>query len=101
MNWSAEQHRMLGAMGFEMLVRASQGEPEAALAAPAVTGPPANERAGATASADEYEALRRAVQRAAGGHDLAGLVDDLARLRREPGQKRALWLRLRTLLRNS
>jgi hypothetical protein len=43
--------------------------------------------------------LHSALRRAAGGADLASLSVDLARLRREPALKRALWPRLRALRR--
>lgn len=45
-------------------------------------------------------ALLEALRHAAGGRDVADLVADLERLRREPALKRALWPRLRALRRH-
>lgn len=98
MNWSGEQQRMLGAMGFQLLVRVPAG------AAMFASHPPASLPVEAPLPAvltAEFPGLRRALQRAAGEHDIARLVDDLARLRREPALKRALWPRLRALRRSS
>ena len=44
--------------------------------------------------------LLEALRRAAGGRDVADLVADIERLRREPALKRALWPRLRALRRH-
>ena len=51
-------------------------------------------------AADSLAALERAVRLAAGNRDIAALVDDMARLRREPALKKALWPRLRALRRS-
>lgn len=82
MNWSPEQQRLLGAMGYQLLVRV---EPPTAPAA----------------SSRSFPALRAALTRAAGGADIAALIADLDSLRREPLAKRALWPRLRVLRRSS
>lgn len=97
MNWSPEQQRLLGAMGYELMVRAAPaaagGESQARATAPrtALQAAPATEG---------LAALRRAVRLAAGERDLEGLVPDYDRLRREPALKRALWPRLRALRRS-
>ena len=77
MNWSTEQQRLLGAMGYELMVRAS-----------------------VVANATNFPALQQALCRAAGEQDVSGLIDDLERLRRDPALKRALWPTLRTLRRS-
>lgn len=87
MSWSVPQLQMLEAMGLQVLVRAASAAPAPATV---IDGRDTGDHAG----------LARALSRAAGGGDLAGLVDDLARLRREPALKRALWPRLRTLRRS-
>jgi hypothetical protein len=97
MNWNAEQQRMLGAMGFELMVQATMAASSAvalSFAASASNGAPA----GPTAA--DFPELLRALRRAAGDQDVSGLVDDLERLRREPALKRALWPRLRALRRS-
>jgi hypothetical protein len=106
MNWTGEQQRLLGAMGYELLVRASvaaAAAPEAVMAAtgaPARARPPAANAAAAQAS-ERFAALRQAVLRAAGGHAGAeALLADCERLRCEPAAKRALWPRLRALRRS-
>lgn len=80
MNWSPEQHRLLGAMGFQLLVRV---EPAACM----------------HGSQAVFPALRAALTRAAGGADIVALIADLDGLRRQPSAKRALWPRLRALRR--
>jgi hypothetical protein len=104
MNWSPEQQRLLGAMGYELMVRVAPGAPATARAesGPAApTGPAAASPTGsAAAPAEGWAALRRAVRLAAGERDLEGLVPDYDRLRREPALKRALWPRLRALRRS-
>lgn len=77
MNWSAEQQRLLGEMGYELMVRAS-----------------------VVANATNFPALQQALRRAAGDRDVSGLIDDLERLRREPALKRELWPKLRALRRS-
>ena len=97
-NWSVEQQRMLGAMGFQLLARATPGDTQRAVAdAPTLAVQPVS--VPGSGEANDHAALRRAISRASGGRDITGLVDDLSRLRREPALKRALWLRLRTLRR--
>jgi hypothetical protein len=104
MNWSAQQHRLLQALGYEVLV---PGRPEATPAATSAASAPAVRAASdrpARAPADAKPAvparLIEALRRAAGGADPLALVDDLDRLRREPALKRALWPRLRALRRS-
>lgn len=109
MNWSIGQQAMLEAMGLQVMVRAPVGAPVAPVTAlpdrPAPAAPSAMATLSPAAPAGgrdpgDHAALARALLRAAGGHDLAGLADDLARLSREPALKRALWPRLRTLRRS-
>lgn len=100
MNWSAEQQRLLGAMGYQLLVRVAPGETTVArdgavaaeLALPTAADP--------HSAGENFPALRQALRRAAGNRDIEGLVEDLGRLRREPALKRALWARLRVLRRS-
>ena len=83
MSWSAEQLRILRAMGHEpMLLAPVAGAP---VAAPTVS---------------VAGALAAAIARAAGGRDVSALALDLDKLRREPALKRALWPRLRALRRD-
>lgn len=102
MIWSAEQQRLLGAMGFQLMTRVTPGAAPAAHVSPA--GQPAAMAvampSGAKADAASFPELQRALRRAAGDRDIEGLVEDLERLRREPALKRALWVRLRTLRRS-
>jgi hypothetical protein len=89
-SWSAEQLRMLRAMGHEPMrlapVGAAFGRDEAA--AVEESRPKA---------APTMDALQAAIARAANGRDLSALALDLDKLRREPALKRALWPRLRAL----
>ena len=100
MSWSGEQLRILRALGHEpfMPVGAApvaaafgreQSRPEAE---------PGPSVAAGSAVADTATLLA-ALARAAGGSDLSPLALDVARLRREPALKRALWPRLRALRR--
>lgn len=105
MNWSSEQQRLLGAMGYELMVRATPGV--AAPAAPGTVGAAGIETAIASSpaaagggQAEAFAALRRAVRRAAGEREPGALIADYERLRREPALKRALWPRLRALRRS-
>lgn len=109
MSWSVPQLQMLEAMGLQVMVRAPSGAPvhertplpvAPALAAASTPASPAPATVIGGRDAGEHAGLAHALWRAAGGGDLAGLVDDLARLRREPALKRALWPRLRTLRRS-
>ena len=91
MIWNADQLRWLRALGHEpMLLRPAGAEP--GREEPARAEEP---RSKVSASG----ALAAALARAAGGRDLSALALDLARLRREPALKRALWPRLRALRR--
>jgi len=110
MNWSAEQQRLLGAMGYELMVRVTPGEllrtgvrgQAAAAVTAAVSAVTAAKVVAPGAAADValFPALQQALRRAAGDRDIAGLVSDLERLRREPALKRALWPTLRALRRS-
>jgi hypothetical protein len=93
MNWSVEQKSMLGAMGYQLLVRASvTAAPAAAMVEPA--------SATSGAATSLFPELRQALRRAAGDQDISSLIGDLERLRREPALKRALWPSLRALRRS-
>lgn len=99
MNWSAEQRRLLDALGYEVLAhgRAAPAPPQRAESAgrPAPAPAAPSPRSGGDIPARLLEALRRA----ANGADPGALVDDLDALRRDPLLKRALWPRLRALRR--
>lgn len=114
MNWSPEQQRLLGAMGYQLLVRVDQsmapggstGARVAASAAPRATAAPRASAADTLAASAHgpqvgLPALLAALTRAAGGADIAALISDLELLRRQPLAKRALWPRLRALRRSS
>lgn len=88
--WSAEQDRVLRAMGYTPYARAGLAPaPEA----------PVSPMTSVAMGDSGFEALRAALRRAAGDRDTAALVGDLARLRRDPAGKRALWPTLRALRR--
>ena len=100
MTWTAEQHRLLAAMGLEPMAPAAHAPaagraqitmPEVALAA---VGP------GASGEAESFAALRRSVRLAAGGREPNELSPDYQRLRRDPAFKRAFWPMLRALRRS-
>ena len=86
--WSGEQQRLLAALGVPLMVRA-------ATAATAVM-----EEATAYGTDDAaFAQLRAALERAAGGRNLAALLLDLRRVRASAAAKRALWPTLRALRR--
>ena len=89
--WSADQERMLRAMGYTPYARAGVApSPLASMEATAsiiATG------------GDGFDALRAALRRAAGDRNADALIGDLARLRQDPAGKRALWPKLRALRR--
>jgi hypothetical protein len=99
-NWSAEQLRMLRAMGHEPMRLAPAGSPVGAAVSRDST-PRAEEQSRLTAAptVSAAGALAAAIARAAGGRDVSALALDLDQLRREPALKRALWPRLRALRR--
>ncbi|MEO7251362.1 MAG: hypothetical protein ABIW30_02000 [Arenimonas sp.] len=115
MNWNPEQQRLLGAMGYQLLVRVDpsmrQGRSTGATVAASAAGrtttagaaspaTPAVARAASMhGSQAVFPALRAALKRAAGGADIAAILADLDVLRRQPSAKRALWPRLRALRR--
>ena len=86
--WSAEQQRLLAALGVTVFVRA----PDAAAAR-------IQETVSAYAGDEAFAALRAALERAAGGRNLAELLLDLPRVRASAAAKRALWPTLRALRR--
>jgi hypothetical protein len=98
MSWSAEQLRLLRAMGHEpmLLVGAAFGRDAGAAVSRDEDASQGASRPKA-APTDSVAVLHAAIVRAAGGRDLAALALDLERLRREPALKRALWPRLRAL----
>ena len=116
MSWSAQQCRLLDALGYECL---EPGRPTAAgvaqapassAAAPVPRSAPASgartapafppRAAPQPAASGSTVRLMEAVRRAANGADPSALVDDPERLRRDPALKRALWPRLRALRRS-
>jgi hypothetical protein len=100
MSWSAEQQRLLGAMGYQLMIRVSPGETTAARSPAAALHPALVVAASPELAAARFPQLQMALRRAAGNRDIEGLVEDLERLRREPALKRALWTTLRTLRRS-
>jgi len=100
MSWSAEQQRLLGAMGYQLMIRVSPGETMAARSPAAAAEVAIAVAVGPASAAARFPELRQALRRAAGDRDIEGLVGDLERLRLEPALKRALWSRLRTLRRS-
>ena len=107
MSWTAEQLRLLRALGHEPMRLATPADfvPAAShLVAATVSrdpGVPGDDRSSRPnpAPANDGARLLAQIARAAGGRDLAALALDLERLRREPALKRALWPRLRALRR--
>ena len=97
MNWTAEQQRLLGAMGYELMARVVPGSPARQPPGSVAGTVDALETSAVAASFPELE---RALRRAAGDRDVSELVIDLARLRREPALKRAIWPTLRALRRS-
>lgn len=102
MSWSAEQQRILGAMGYQLLASATPGPAFAGSGQPVADSMrPGSTVADSPAVLDRcFPELLRALRRAAGERDVSGLIEDLERLRREPALKRALWPRLRALRRS-
>jgi len=95
MSWSAEQQRLLSAMGYTLYRQASAAPGPSAAAAIVQEVPMAY----APAPTATNHRLSEALQRAAAGRDVSALVNDLDALRRDPLKKRALWPRLRALRR--
>jgi len=98
-SWSAEQLRLLRAMGHEpMLLAPVVG---AAVSRDLLAGQESSRLTAAPTIEGKVSvaALEAAIARAAGGRDCSALALDLERLRREPALKRALWPRLRALRR--
>lgn len=91
MSWSAEQERMLRAMGYTPYALAGAPPPPASL--------PVDAPMTAAVVGGGFEHLKAALRRAAGGRDIDAVVGDLARLRKDPAGKRALWPKLRALRR--
>ena len=84
--WSAEQRRLLAALGVPLMVRATAAAPARQVADDAIADP-------------AFAALFASLQRAAGGRNIAQLVLDLRRVRESGAAKRALWPALRALRR--
>jgi len=95
-SWSDSQLRILRALGHEPFVRAPVG---AAVSRDQPFPQEPSRLTAAPTSPTSFDALQAAIARAAGGRDTAALALDLARLRREPALKRALWPQLRRLRR--
>ena len=93
MNWSAEQQRLLGELGHDLMVHGTQW-PVVAGAARVGAAPTVS------VSSRAHDKLVEALRRAAGGKDVTGLVQDIETLRNQPALKRALWPRLRALRRS-
>ncbi len=102
MTVTAEQQRLLVAMGIEPLllvcVQPVAHAGGAAESAGDIHGAAAPVAAPAAVGA-AMTALGTALKRAAGGSDISPLQLDLAQLRQQPQLKRALWPRLRELRR--
>jgi hypothetical protein len=99
-NWSAEQLRILRAMGHEPMRLAPAGSPVgAAVSRDSTPRVEEQSRLAAAPAGSGTGALAAAIVRAAAGRDVSALALDLDQLRREPGLKRALWPRLRALRR--
>jgi hypothetical protein len=96
MSWTAEQQRLLGALGYTLYRR---GAPVVAPAAPASASAMPSESAAARAASGTVDTLFAALQRAAAGRDITALAVDIDALRRNPTRKRALWPALRALRR--
>lgn len=79
--WSAEQRRLLAGLGVTLFARV-EATPE-----PVVDADSA------------FAGLRAALERAAGGRNLAALLLDLRQVRASGAAKRALWPALRALRR--
>jgi hypothetical protein len=88
--WSAEQQRLLAALGVPLMVRAAAQAPT-----PTRAGPPDD----AAIDDPALASLRAALERAAGGRNIASLLLDLRRVRASAAAKRALWPALRALRR--
>lgn len=95
MSWSTEQQRLLSAMGYTLYRQAPA--PTSASSPPGLVQDVQVDYPAATSATAGR--LLQALQRAAAGRDVAGLVGDLEVLRRDPMKKRALWPRLRALRR--
>lgn len=104
MNWSAEQQRLLRALGHDLMVH-GMGVGAASVGA-ALAATPFQETIAAKAAptvgapGQDHHKLADAIRRAAGGSDVSALIADIGRLRSEPALKRALWPRLRALRRS-
>ena len=111
MSWSAEQQRLLGAMGYTLFQRAAPGPATMPMPIPmpktsatrtparAMPNPDSLPTSARVGPADNHDKLFAALQQAALGQDVSALVGDVAALRRDPHRKRALWPQLRTLRR--
>ena len=86
--WNTDQQRWLGALGVTVFERA--------VAAAVTSAPYVDPAANAT-----HAALQAALERAAGGRNLAELLLDLPRIRASGAAKRALWPTLRALRRRT
>ena len=108
MNWSAEQQRLLQALGHDLMVHGTQWPVVGAAvvgaavvgAASAAMSPARSIAAEAAPTRADASRLQEALRRAAGGNDISALVDDIEELRNQPALKRALWPRLRALRRS-
>ena len=90
--WSAEQRRLLGALGVTVFARVGDA------AAVRVAEPVATRASAGEAS---FARLAAAIEHAAGGRNLADLLLDLPRLHASAAAKRALWPTLRALRRRT
>ena len=103
MNWSAEQQRLLQALGHDLMVHGTQWPVVGAVVvgvASAAMSPARSIAAEAAPTRADASRLQEALRRAAGGNDISALVDDIEELRNQPALKRALWPRLRALRRS-
>ena len=93
--WSVQQQSMLSAMGYTLYVKPDArpvSSPAAALPDIALAVNPV--------SSHQHVALFKAVMNAARGREISQLDIDIDALRTSPQAKRALWPRLRKLLKS-
>lgn len=93
--WSVQQQSMLSAMGYTLYVK-----PDARPVSSAAAALPDIALAANPVSPHQHAALFKAVMNAARGREISQLDIDIDALRTSPHAKRALWPRLRKLLKS-